>query len=291
MAYSTPSTATVGQILTSARWNSEVRDNLRYLKGMDGPVTIDNALTVSGSVAAASASVSGALTTNTLSVTGTTGPLTVAGNLGMNPTPTLGATINNVVQASRRSYAANGNVMFETDWLRRDASGTGWNNARTHNALSVDSSFATPGVDTRTWYERSPSNGVHYWGDQATTFATLTSTGLGVGTTAPKGRLHAYGSIGGCLHWDYNGFVNIAVTVLPAGSVNKALWVQGVILGSGGTANGVNGYILALSNNWQLYADGGTNSAFIYLNADGSVTVARTAGGQSYKASLWITYI
>lgn len=42
MAWTTPTTATVSQILTAARWNSEVRDDLRYLKGLDGPVAFSD---------------------------------------------------------------------------------------------------------------------------------------------------------------------------------------------------------------------------------------------------------
>lgn len=48
MAYTTPTNASVGQILTAARWNQEVRDNLRYLKGEDGPIELSSPILVPG---------------------------------------------------------------------------------------------------------------------------------------------------------------------------------------------------------------------------------------------------
>lgn len=44
MAWSTPPTVVTGDIIT-ASWGNTIRDLLRYLKGMDGAVTIDSALT------------------------------------------------------------------------------------------------------------------------------------------------------------------------------------------------------------------------------------------------------
>jgi len=38
MAWSAPKTFTVGEIVTAATMNQEVRDNIRYLKGLDGTV-------------------------------------------------------------------------------------------------------------------------------------------------------------------------------------------------------------------------------------------------------------
>ena len=52
MAWTAPRTWATGELVTAAMQNSHVRDNLRYLKGLDGTVTIESALIV----AAASAS-------------------------------------------------------------------------------------------------------------------------------------------------------------------------------------------------------------------------------------------
>lgn len=48
MAWTTPATFTVGEVVTASKLNTHIRDNLRYLKGLDGAVTIESALVVSG---------------------------------------------------------------------------------------------------------------------------------------------------------------------------------------------------------------------------------------------------
>lgn len=46
MAWTTPKDWTTGQVVTEADLDTHLRDNTRYLKGLDGPVTISNALIV-----------------------------------------------------------------------------------------------------------------------------------------------------------------------------------------------------------------------------------------------------
>lgn len=55
MAWATPWTATTGQVVTAAQMNA-IRDNLRFLKGLDGGVTLENALSVNYAAGAASGS-------------------------------------------------------------------------------------------------------------------------------------------------------------------------------------------------------------------------------------------
>lgn len=50
MAYSAPFTANVNDVFTSAEWNTYVRDNLNYLHGDAGAITLNNALNVTGNV-------------------------------------------------------------------------------------------------------------------------------------------------------------------------------------------------------------------------------------------------
>lgn len=45
MAWSTPTTRATGYVVTAANWNEFVND-LRYLKGLDGAVAIENAITL-----------------------------------------------------------------------------------------------------------------------------------------------------------------------------------------------------------------------------------------------------
>lgn len=42
MAWTTPSVRSTGDLITASIWNTDLKDNLRYLKGMDGQVTIED---------------------------------------------------------------------------------------------------------------------------------------------------------------------------------------------------------------------------------------------------------
>ncbi len=42
MPFTTPSTFNVGQVVTATELNGQIRDNIRYLKGLDGPVQLDS---------------------------------------------------------------------------------------------------------------------------------------------------------------------------------------------------------------------------------------------------------
>ena len=60
MAWSTPTTRATGYVVTAANWNEFVND-LRYLKGLDGAVSIENAITLK-QIASPGASASGTVT-------------------------------------------------------------------------------------------------------------------------------------------------------------------------------------------------------------------------------------
>ena len=44
MAWTSPTTWSVGAVVTASQLNTQIRDNLRYLKGLDGAVQIENTL-------------------------------------------------------------------------------------------------------------------------------------------------------------------------------------------------------------------------------------------------------
>jgi hypothetical protein len=60
MAWATPTTRSTGYIVTASNWNEIVND-LRYLKGLDGPVAIENAITLT-QIASPGASAGGTVT-------------------------------------------------------------------------------------------------------------------------------------------------------------------------------------------------------------------------------------
>src|SRR5437867_1425284 len=80
MAWTAPATWTVGQLVTAATMNTHVRDNLNYLKGQAGAITLDDALTIGATGTAKALSLFGNADS------GANGPLTLkntsAGTIG-----------------------------------------------------------------------------------------------------------------------------------------------------------------------------------------------------------------
>jgi len=60
MAWATPTTRSTGYVVTASNWNEIVND-LRYLKGLDGAVAIENAITLT-QIASPGASAAGTVT-------------------------------------------------------------------------------------------------------------------------------------------------------------------------------------------------------------------------------------
>ncbi|GGH00671.1 hypothetical protein GCM10007422_14070 [Pedobacter zeae] len=64
--------------------------------------------------------------------------------------------------------------------------GTGWTSASLFDGISIDISCLVPGVDALTWWQRDPGNEIQSWGTRNSTYMTLKSGKLGLGTTDPK---------------------------------------------------------------------------------------------------------
>lgn len=100
----------------------------------------------------------------------------------------LGTNLGNFQILSRISgRAASINTIMENKWLLRDENGSDWYTIRFHNGLSVDLSYLTPGVNSKTWWERDPREGNQFWGNAASTHMALVGGNLGIGTTDTKG--------------------------------------------------------------------------------------------------------
>ena len=80
MAWTTPLTWAVGQLVTASQMNTHVRDNLNYLKGAAGTITFDAGAAITGAVSATTATFSGALQA-TLATFTATGSNTFAGQV------------------------------------------------------------------------------------------------------------------------------------------------------------------------------------------------------------------
>jgi len=124
-----------------------------------------------------------------------------AGSLGIGRVPadakfsvfqsaTLGTVQKNNTLLSTISGSAgtvNTNTVKNNLWLVRNSSGTEWLTTSLHDGISIDASFVTPQVDTRTWWERDPADNIQSWGDQGNTYMTLAQGNVGIGTTDTKG--------------------------------------------------------------------------------------------------------
>lgn len=105
----------------------------------------------------------------------------------------LGSNFGNYQRLSTISGNV-GNSLMENNWLLRKDGGSDWYSARVHNGLSIDVSFVTPGVDTRTWWEREPSTGNQFWGNGSSTHMSIVGGNLGIRTSTPDGRLDVFGN-------------------------------------------------------------------------------------------------
>ena len=76
---------------------------------------------------------------------------------------TLGEAQGNFVEI-KSTLGLTHNGFMNKQWLKRKYSGTDWLSATLVDGIGVDGSFLTPGVDTKTWWERDPATGNQTWG-------------------------------------------------------------------------------------------------------------------------------
>ncbi|MEQ8245925.1 hypothetical protein [Fulvivirga sp.] len=94
----------------------------------------------------------------------------------------LGQTLNHS-QLIMRLQAESSNNFYQSIWIRRDETGGGdWKTTRLHNGISIDGSYLSPGVNTRTWWERDPKDNIQSWGNGAHTYMVLQGPSLTLGS-------------------------------------------------------------------------------------------------------------
>jgi len=111
-----------------------------------------------------------------------------------NPVP-LGAAINSFQVINDIRGNAGDNTIIKKLWLYRDGTLNNWFNSRIHDGISVDGSFATPNVDTKTWWERDPKDNIQSWGTDNVTYLTIKAGNVGIGMINPINKLDVNGTI------------------------------------------------------------------------------------------------
>lgn len=107
----------------------------------------------------------------------------------------LGTNLNSFQLINERSGNVGENTIINRLWSIRDGVLNNWYSSRLHDGISVDASFKTPKVDTKTWWERDPLDDIQSWGNQAETYVTINKGNVGIGTINPTSKLTVAGNI------------------------------------------------------------------------------------------------
>lgn len=263
MAWSAPRTWVALEVVTAALMNTHVRDNLKYLKGQAGTVAIESGIDVTGAVTA-----------------------TGAGTFGGSG---FQMAANNTAAAFKGYYGVTGGTNIGIwDINRSPATGTFDDTAKSHARIGMD------GNATASYIQFLTANAAN---TVASERMRITGAGLvGIGRTVPTGLLHGYNAISGFIHWEFDGIDGTARTVLAdgAGDVLYTLAITWVIRASTGEVrcDQVSSTSFTPGTNLTLMTlNAGADVCQFQLNANGSVTVQRTAGSKTYKVGLWMLWI
>lgn len=252
MAWSTPHTWAIGEVVTASMMNSHVRDQLRYLKGSDGPITLDHRLHV---------------------------PLAT--------TPT-GAGLrfgNDTNQYSSVQGLDLGGASYAYFLINRYYDGAAWQQLNTR-----EGGLLQLAQDAMTYYTFPAASST------PTERFRITNTGnLGLGTNNPYGKLHAVGSLGRWLMYEFDGLDGTTRVIVPdgAGDVLYGAQLWSITRASNGVVQigNAGGTVFTPGVIGTLYSDGGTNAAAFRVLANGQIEIQRTAGSLTYKVALMIQWI
>ena len=227
MAWSSPTASyfATNEIVLAAKMNV-LSDDLRYLKGLDGAIALDNRAGI------------------TVAANNTTGDLSLDGSYGsVNDYHQIGWAS---VSAMRGIASAGGEMSF--DFILQSAGSGSIAAGRTVMRMRGGDGF------------------------------------VGIGTTAPQGKLHVDGTIGNWVCWEYDGVDGTARTVLATGNASYAQAGFAITRPSNGAIANVislNATSLAGATLYSVASD-----QCLLTAASGGYTVARTSGSLTYKVVL-----
>ncbi|KKM17324.1 hypothetical protein LCGC14_1676980, partial [marine sediment metagenome] len=113
---------------------------------------------------------------------------------------------------------------------------------------------------------------------------------VGIGITVPQGKVHAYDAISGFLLWEYDGLDATVRTIIPngTGDVLYRTRFQYIMRNSAGVSASGDKFLTTPSSSAIVV---GADTVTITLNADGSMTAARTAGSNTIKVALTLRWL
>lgn len=262
MAWTAPATWSVSEIVTASKMNTHVRDNLKYLKGQAGAVSLEDNLGVVD-------------TTPSSDWTPTTQYLTVA--TAASP-GSAGVAIKGARSGSDNAFAVLYGVNLSATGSDKTGGGISFN--RDGAADSANMTFLTRNAGTVAERMRIDKAG---------------NTGIGI---TPTGKLHVFGaSSGGAIFFDSNSVAGSAVQVLAAGGMQKG----GVVMAfSQSTDNLASGFLPLIAGSSFIAVGGSTNDykivdsspdfCVIRVLTNGTVQLIRTGGSKTYRVALWLVY-
>jgi hypothetical protein len=118
----------------------------------------------------------------------------------------------------RENRGSTSNLFYNNLWLYRKTAGVDWYSARLHDAISIDVSFTTPGINTKTWWERDPANDIQTWGTDNKSYFSIYQGKIGIGTTSPMNPMTIVAS-----NPEENPSIPKVLVVADPSSVNKTI--------------------------------------------------------------------
>lgn len=251
MAWTVPPAVAVGDILTATYINTNIKDNLRYLKGIDGPTVLEDRLTI---------------------------PLTSGGNgKGLR----FGDGTNQYANLQGMDLSSNSFVFFGTN---RQYDGSAWQqlNTRAGGVVQITQDefiYFTFPASSSTPAERFRIKNTGYVG-----IGTSAPTGP-LHLVGSLGRWAAYEYDG------LDGTTQVVVPNAAGDVVYGLLVTSLVRGSSGIVQVGnSSGTVISPGGNTALYSNGG-DAAQLRVLANGQIEIQRTAGALTYKVALWMQWM
>jgi hypothetical protein len=115
---------------------------------------------------------------------------------------------------------------------------------------------------------------------------------VGIGTSEPHGLLHVAGSVGGVIYWDSDSVDDTVITIIPDGPQDVKRGVSYSILIAENTGSGTGGHRSGIApGETKIMYNDGTDVLTLNCASDGSLTIYRESGSDTFKVVLWLYWM